>query len=65
MIKTDFEHEDSHWEFVPPGTGPLAQYTNYTQPVTLVVGDYNIDGYPDILVVMTAEVPVEGKPNEK
>lgn len=56
MLKSDFSVEEANWQFVVPGSGPLASHTNYSEPVTLVVGDFNIDGYPDILVVLTAEL---------
>ncbi|ELT96853.1 hypothetical protein CAPTEDRAFT_176253 [Capitella teleta] len=56
VLKSDFSVEEANWQFVVPGSGPLASHTNYSEPVTLVVGDFNIDGYPDILVVLTAEL---------
>lgn len=54
-MKSDFAYSEGQWEFVLPGTGHLAPLTNYSEAVTLIVGDYNIDGFPDIVVIMAAQ----------
>ncbi|XP_053720455.1 T-cell immunomodulatory protein [Synchiropus splendidus] len=42
-VLTDFKQKDTVWTF-PPGTP--------SQPLTLRIGDYNLDGFPDALAVL-------------
>lgn len=37
------------WNFVPPKSNP-GTYTD--TPITVRAGDYNLDGYPDLVVVL-------------
>lgn len=42
-VLSDFQRKETVWSFVP-GTS--------SQPLSLHVGDYNLDGFPDALVVL-------------
>lgn len=46
----DFSHKGALWGFVPPGQEPHP--AEVPIPITLHVGDYNMDGYPDALAVL-------------
>ncbi|KAK1161957.1 T-cell immunomodulatory protein isoform X1 [Acipenser oxyrinchus oxyrinchus] len=45
-ILTDFQKKDTLWGFVPPETSALHN------PITLHLGDYNMDGCPDALAIL-------------
>ncbi|KAJ7985909.1 hypothetical protein DPEC_G00345360 [Dallia pectoralis] len=49
-ILTDFQQRDTLWGFVPPLTNPPAGELH--KPITLHLGDYNLDGFPDALVIL-------------
>uniref|UniRef100_A0A1A8GX01 Integrin alpha FG-GAP repeat containing 1 n=1 Tax=Nothobranchius korthausae TaxID=1143690 RepID=A0A1A8GX01_9TELE len=42
-ILSDFNHKETVWGFVPGNTN---------QPLALHLGDYNLDGFPDALVIL-------------
>ncbi|KAI9517942.1 hypothetical protein NQZ68_001111 [Dissostichus eleginoides] len=42
-VLSDFKSKDTVWSFVPQKAG---------QPMALHFGDYNLDGFPDALVVL-------------
>ncbi|KAM8947493.1 T-cell immunomodulatory protein [Pelodytes ibericus] len=44
-VLQDFRRANTLWGFVPPGN-PV------TMPITLHIGDYNMDGYPDALAIV-------------
>ncbi|XP_053304919.1 T-cell immunomodulatory protein [Spea bombifrons] len=44
-VLQDFRNQNTVWGFVPP-TAPTAL------PITLHIGDYNMDGYPDALAIL-------------
>ncbi|KAM9301497.1 T-cell immunomodulatory protein [Gastrophryne carolinensis] len=46
-VLQNFTNGNTLWAFVPP-TPPLAQ----SLPITLHIGDYNMDGYPDALAIL-------------
>uniref|UniRef100_A0A4W5MNS7 Integrin alpha FG-GAP repeat containing 1 n=1 Tax=Hucho hucho TaxID=62062 RepID=A0A4W5MNS7_9TELE len=48
-VLTDFQRRETLWGFVPPQTTPPAGELN---PITLHLGDYNMDGFPDALVIL-------------
>ncbi|XP_036439790.1 LOW QUALITY PROTEIN: T-cell immunomodulatory protein-like, partial [Colossoma macropomum] len=48
-VLTDFQRRDSLWGFVPPD-GPKA--AELQPPITLHLGDYNLDGFPDALAIL-------------
>ncbi|XP_006641432.3 T-cell immunomodulatory protein [Lepisosteus oculatus] len=48
-ILTDFQKKDTLWGFVPPKTE--SQFNLYN-PITLHLGDYNMDGFPDALAIL-------------
>ncbi|KAJ8271393.1 hypothetical protein COCON_G00102520 [Conger conger] len=45
-ILTEFQKKDTVWGFVPPSVGELHA------PITLHLGDYNLDGFPDALAIL-------------
>ncbi|XP_041123716.1 T-cell immunomodulatory protein-like isoform X2 [Polyodon spathula] len=45
-ILTDFQKKDTPWGFVPLETSALHN------PITLHLGDYNMDGFPDALAIL-------------
>ncbi|KAF7688126.1 T-cell immunomodulatory protein [Silurus meridionalis] len=49
-VLTDFQRKDSVWGFVPPPDTPLAD--EFHPLITLHLGDYNLDGFPDALVIL-------------
>ncbi|XP_072574334.1 T-cell immunomodulatory protein [Paramormyrops kingsleyae] len=46
-ILTDFQRRDTLWGFVPPQSKRELRF-----PITLHLGDYNLDGFPDALAVL-------------
>ncbi|XP_071959694.1 T-cell immunomodulatory protein-like [Antedon mediterranea] len=51
----DFTHMSVHGEklgFVPPGAG-LSEYADL--PITMSIGDFNTDRYPDLMIVMRTQ----------
>ncbi|XP_060767626.1 T-cell immunomodulatory protein [Neoarius graeffei] len=49
-VLTDFQRKDSLWGFVPP---PDTLPANEFHPlITLHLGDYNLDGFPDALAIL-------------
>ncbi|XP_064779949.1 T-cell immunomodulatory protein-like isoform X2 [Oncorhynchus masou masou] len=49
-VLTDFQRRETLWGFVPPQiTPPAGELHN---PITLHLGDYNMDGFPDALVIL-------------
>ncbi|MCI4392974.1 hypothetical protein PGIGA_G00152100 [Pangasianodon gigas] len=49
-VLTDFQRKDSLWGFVPPPDTPLAN--EFHPQITLHLGDYNLDGFPDALAIL-------------
>ncbi|XP_052005026.1 T-cell immunomodulatory protein [Xyrauchen texanus] len=49
-VLTDFQRKDSVWGFVPPPDSPAVGELH--SPITLHLGDYNLDGFPDALVIL-------------
>ncbi|XP_057202349.1 T-cell immunomodulatory protein [Triplophysa rosa] len=49
-VLTDFQRKDSLWGFVPPPDSPAVRELH--SPITLHLGDYNLDGFPDALVIL-------------
>ncbi|XP_060715494.1 T-cell immunomodulatory protein [Tachysurus vachellii] len=49
-VLTDFQSKDSLWGFVPPPDAP--QPGEFHPFITLHLGDYNLDGFPDALVIL-------------
>ncbi|GAA6098413.1 T-cell immunomodulatory protein, partial [Tachysurus ichikawai] len=49
-VLTDFQRKDSLWGFVPPPDAP--QPGEFHPSITLHLGDYNLDGFPDALVIL-------------
>ncbi|XP_055063724.2 T-cell immunomodulatory protein [Misgurnus anguillicaudatus] len=49
-VLTDFQRKDSVWGFVPPPLSPNVE--ELYSPITLHLGDYNLDGFPDALVIL-------------
>uniref|UniRef100_A0A8C7NLU1 Integrin alpha FG-GAP repeat containing 1 n=1 Tax=Oncorhynchus mykiss TaxID=8022 RepID=A0A8C7NLU1_ONCMY len=49
-VLTDFQRRETLWGFVPPQTTPPAGELH--NPITLHLGDYNMDGFPDALVIL-------------
>ncbi|XP_062327801.1 T-cell immunomodulatory protein [Osmerus eperlanus] len=47
-VLADFQNRDTLWGFVPPAQAP----GETSQPITLHLGDYNLDGFPDALVIL-------------
>ncbi|KAJ8417739.1 hypothetical protein AAFF_G00225820 [Aldrovandia affinis] len=45
-VLTEFQKKDTLWGFVPPALGELHA------PITLHLGDYNLDGFPDALAIL-------------
>ncbi|XP_064194079.1 T-cell immunomodulatory protein [Anguilla rostrata] len=45
-VLTEFQKKDTVWGFVPPTAGELHA------PITLHLGDYNLDGFPDALAIL-------------
>ncbi|KAI7813769.1 putative T-cell immunomodulatory protein [Triplophysa rosa] len=60
-VLTDFQRKDSLWGFVPPPDSPAVRELH--SPITLHLGDYNLDGFPDALGILDMIVlsKVEGK----
>ncbi|XP_042186773.1 T-cell immunomodulatory protein isoform X2 [Oncorhynchus tshawytscha] len=50
QVLTDFQRRETLWGFVPPQTTPPAGELH--NPITLHLGDYNMDGFPDALVIL-------------
>uniref|UniRef100_A0A3B1K530 Integrin alpha FG-GAP repeat containing 1 n=1 Tax=Astyanax mexicanus TaxID=7994 RepID=A0A3B1K530_ASTMX len=48
-VLTDFQRRDSLWGFVPP---EASSATALQPPITLHLGDYNLDGFPDALAIL-------------
>ncbi|XP_067294171.1 T-cell immunomodulatory protein [Pseudorasbora parva] len=49
-VLTDFRRKDSVWGFVPPQES--SNLGELQIPITLHLGDYNLDGFPDALVIL-------------
>ncbi|KAI5088804.1 T-cell immunomodulatory protein isoform X1 [Silurus meridionalis] len=49
-VLTDFQRKDSVWGFVPPPDTPSAD--EFHPLITLHLGDYNLDGFPDALAIL-------------
>lgn len=49
-VLTDLQRKDTLWGFVPPPQSPAPG--EMIQPITLHLGDYNLDGFPDALVIL-------------
>lgn len=49
-LQIDFKDKDNIWGFVPP----TANSRRYTDTITLRGGDFNMDGYPDLLATLRA-----------
>ncbi|CAL8069691.1 unnamed protein product [Orchesella dallaii] len=58
---TAFVYDGVPWSFIPPQAPPPQNHTDnqpfsveafYSRALTLLVGDYNLDGYPDLLGVL-------------
>uniref|UniRef100_A0A673ZLT9 Integrin alpha FG-GAP repeat containing 1 n=1 Tax=Salmo trutta TaxID=8032 RepID=A0A673ZLT9_SALTR len=49
-VLTDFQRRETLWGFVPRQTTPAAGELH--NPITLHLGDYNMDGFPDALVIL-------------
>ncbi|XP_056317946.1 T-cell immunomodulatory protein [Danio aesculapii] len=49
-VLMDFKRKDSVWGFVPPLEKPTLGELQI--PITLHLGDYNLDGFPDALVIL-------------
>lgn len=49
-VLTDFQWKDSVWGFVPPPDKPPAN--EFHPLITLHLGDYNLDGFPDALAIL-------------
>uniref|UniRef100_A0AAY4BUZ6 T-cell immunomodulatory protein TIP C2 domain-containing protein n=1 Tax=Denticeps clupeoides TaxID=299321 RepID=A0AAY4BUZ6_9TELE len=49
-VLTDFRRKDTLWGFVPPSDS-LAAGELHT-PISLHLGDYNLDGFPDALAIL-------------
>lgn len=45
-VLTEFQRKDTLWGFVPPSSAELHA------PITLHLGDYNLDGFPDALAIL-------------
>uniref|UniRef100_A0AAR2LNM2 T-cell immunomodulatory protein TIP C2 domain-containing protein n=1 Tax=Pygocentrus nattereri TaxID=42514 RepID=A0AAR2LNM2_PYGNA len=48
-VLTDFQRRDGPWGFVPPDSSMAAELQH---PITLHLGDYNLDGFPDALAIL-------------
>ncbi|XP_072528108.1 T-cell immunomodulatory protein-like [Salminus brasiliensis] len=46
-VLTDFQRKETLWGFVPPDSSSGLQL-----PITLHLGDYNLDGFPDALAIL-------------
>ncbi|XP_038610245.1 T-cell immunomodulatory protein [Tachyglossus aculeatus] len=49
-VLQDFNYKGSHWGFVPIESESTP--TELQIPITLHIGDYNMDGYPDALAIL-------------
>ncbi|XP_076856555.1 T-cell immunomodulatory protein [Brachyhypopomus gauderio] len=49
-VLLDFQSRDTLWGFVPPPDSPIAGQLEL--PITLHLGDYNLDGFPDALAIL-------------
>uniref|UniRef100_A0A8B9IHA8 Integrin alpha FG-GAP repeat containing 1 n=1 Tax=Anser cygnoides TaxID=8845 RepID=A0A8B9IHA8_ANSCY len=49
-VLQDFKNKDTVWGFVPHQTDKTT--SEVTFPITLHIGDYNMDGYPDALAIL-------------
>uniref|UniRef100_A0A8C3C3Q0 Integrin alpha FG-GAP repeat containing 1 n=1 Tax=Cairina moschata TaxID=8855 RepID=A0A8C3C3Q0_CAIMO len=49
-VLQDFKNKDTVWGFVPHQTDKAT--SEVTFPITLHIGDYNMDGYPDALAIL-------------
>ncbi|XP_064315532.1 T-cell immunomodulatory protein isoform X2 [Phalacrocorax carbo] len=50
-VLQDFRNKDTLWGFVPYQNDRSS--TEISFPITLHIGDYNMDGYPDALAILT------------
>ena len=50
----------SQYSFIPPTENVAFQTLNQTLPIRLVAGDFNMDGYPDVLTVMRRRSSASG-----
>ncbi|KYO27269.1 T-cell immunomodulatory protein [Alligator mississippiensis] len=49
-VLQNFQNKDTLWGFVPYKNDPSA--SELSIPITLHIGDYNMDGYPDALAIL-------------
>lgn len=49
-VLTDFRWKDSVWGFVPFQGSSTSEELQI--PITLHLGDYNLDGFPDALAIL-------------
>uniref|UniRef100_A0A8D0BC92 Integrin alpha FG-GAP repeat containing 1 n=1 Tax=Salvator merianae TaxID=96440 RepID=A0A8D0BC92_SALMN len=49
-VLQDFTNKGTVWGFVPYNNDPAS--ANFSVPITLHIGDYNMDGYPDALAIL-------------
>lgn len=49
-VLQDFRNKDTLWGFVPYQNDKSS--TEISFPITLHIGDYNMDGYPDALAIL-------------
>ncbi|XP_061450561.1 T-cell immunomodulatory protein [Rhineura floridana] len=49
-VLQNFTYKGTVWGFVPYTNDPAQ--TNFSVPITLHIGDYNMDGYPDALAIL-------------
>lgn len=50
LLPVGFSYDGLIWGFVPVVNNIMS--TQAKVPITLRVGDYNLDGYPDVLAVL-------------
>ena len=53
MTPENFSLANNQWSFIPPEKSSYRDYINQTFPVMLRITDYNLDGYPDAIVVLS------------
>lgn len=49
-VLQDFRNKDTLWGFVPYHNDKSSVEISF--PITLHIGDYNMDGYPDALAIL-------------
>ncbi|XP_042293600.1 T-cell immunomodulatory protein [Sceloporus undulatus] len=49
-VLQNFTNKGTVWGFVPYNNDPVS--TEFSVPITLHIGDYNMDGYPDALAIL-------------